>query len=127
MSLIQAMIIKDYPTIAEAMLTIGMTRKKVDTGLLAKDLEDFYNASESFADESFPVYPQTLEEPEQILLDMVRIAEAHGIRFPREFTLLLKQFLYFDSYSDILFDMDLLMDNMMLDMEIFNRKLDLPE
>ncbi len=127
MSLIQAMIIKDYRTIAEAMLTIGMTRKKVDTGLLAKDLEDFYNASESFADESFPVYPQNLEEPEQILLDMVRIAEAHGIRFPREFTLLLKQFLYFDSYSDILFDMDLLMDNMMLDMEIFNRKLDLPE
>jgi len=51
---------------------------------------------------------------------LVRIAEAHDIRFPREFTLLLKQFLCFDGYSGILFDMDLLMDNMMLDMEIFN-------
>jgi aarF domain-containing kinase len=126
-SLIQAMIMKEYRTIAEAMLTIGMTRKKVDIGLLAKDLEDFYNASESFAEDSFHVHPQALEEPEQILLDMVRIAEVHGIRFPREFTLLLKQFLYFDSYSDILFDMNMLMDDMVLDMEIFNRKLDLPE
>jgi len=54
----------------------------------------------------------------------VRIAEVHGIRFPREFTLLLKQFLYFDSYSDILFDMDLLMDEMMLNVEGLNRKLE---
>jgi aarF domain-containing kinase len=46
-----------------------------------------------------------LSEPEQALLEIVRIAEAHGIRFPREFTLLLKQFLYFDSYGDIFFDM----------------------
>ena len=127
MALIQGMMIKDYTTIAESMLTIGMTRKKVDTRLLAKDLEDFYNAGESFSDDRFPDYPPELEEPEQILLEMVRIAEVHGIRFPREFTLLLKQFLYFDSYSDIMFDMDMLMDDMMLDMEIFNRKLDWEE
>ena len=68
-------------------------------------------------------YPD-LDEPEQILLEMVRIAEAYGIRFPREFTLLLKQFLYFDSYGDILFDMDFLMDGMMPDMAAFNRKPD---
>jgi predicted unusual protein kinase regulating ubiquinone biosynthesis (AarF/ABC1/UbiB family) len=82
MALIQGMIVKDYRTIAESMLAIGMTRKKVDTAMLAKDLEDFYNASESYAVEGLQVYPPALEEPEQILLDMVRIAEAHGIRFP---------------------------------------------
>ncbi|MBC2715121.1 MAG: AarF/ABC1/UbiB kinase family protein [Desulfobacteraceae bacterium] len=130
MSLIQAMIMKDYMIIAESMLIIGMTRKKVDTALLAKDLEDFYNAGESMAEETLPVYAADpayvpdLDEPEQILLEMVRIAEVHGIRFPREFTLLLKQFLYFDSYGDILFDMDLLMDGMMPDMEAFHRKLE---
>jgi len=129
MALIQGMMIKDYMTIAESMLIIGMTRNKVDTALLAKDLEDFYNASESL-EVNFPVSEAgsadmpDLDEPEQILLEMVRIAETHGIRFPREFTLLLKQFLYFDSYSDILFDMDLLMDGMMPDMEALQRKLE---
>ena len=32
----------------------------------------------------------------------VRIGEGHGIRFPREFALLLKQFLYFDRYVQAL-------------------------
>ncbi len=130
MSLIQAMIMKDYTSIAEAMLIIGMTRTKVDTALLAKDLEDFYNAGESLADETLlinaadPASMANLDEPEQILLEMVRIAETHGIRFPREFTLLLKQFLYFDSYGDLLFDMDMLMDGMMPDMDALQKKLE---
>jgi len=129
MALIQGMIVKDYMTIAESMLTIGMSRKKVETALLAKDLEDFYNASGSIEENTPisavpPAYAADLDDPEQIMLEMVRIAEVHGIRFPREFTLLLKQFLYFDSYSDILFDMDLLMDGMMPDMDALSRKLE---
>ncbi len=130
MSLIQGMIVRDYMTIAESMLAIGMTRNKVDTAKLAKDLEDFYNAGEGFTEAEFkayaadPAYRPDLDQPEQMLLDMVRIAETHGIRFPREFTLLLKQFLYFDSYGDILFNMDRLMDDMMPGMEAFTQKLD---
>lgn len=136
MSLIQSMMMKDYMTIAESMLVIGMTRNKVDTAQLAKDLEDFYDASESLAEENFsvsaadpasmtnPAFAADLDEPEQILLEMVKIAETHGIRFPREFTLLLKQFLYFDSYGDLIFDMDMMMEEMMPDMEAFTRKLE---
>ena len=136
MSLIQSMMMKDYMTIAESMLVIGMTRNKVDTAQLAKDLEDFYDASESLAEENFSVYAADpasmknqafaadLDEPEQILLEMVKIAETHGIRFPREFTLLLKQFLYFDSYGDLIFDMDMMMEEMMPDLEAFTRKLE---
>jgi len=125
MAMIQAMMTKDYLTIAESMLVIGMTRKKVDTIRLAADLQKFYDAGEtSLSGEDFPLRAADMDEPEQMLLEMVRIAEVHGIRFPREFTLLLKQFLYFDSYSDILFDMDLLMDEMMLNMEGLNRKLE---
>ncbi len=128
MALIHALITKDYMTIAESMLIIGMTRKKVEVQRLAKDLEDFYNNSEALPEDRFsanPEYPACvpeLDEPEQILLEMVRIAETHGVRFPREFTLLLKQFLYFDSYSDILFDLDMLMDGAMINMEAFERK-----
>jgi aarF domain-containing kinase len=32
----------------------------------------------------------------RLLLDMVAIGERHGIRFPREFGLFVKQLLYFD-------------------------------
>ena len=128
MSMIQAMMTKDYQTIAESMLIIGMTRKKVDTARLAADLQKLYDAGEAgFSGDDLPVLAADLEEPEEMLLEMVRIAEVHGIRFPREFTLLLKQFLYFDSYSDILFDMDLLMDGMMLNLEMLNGKLDWEE
>ena len=34
--------------------------------------------------------------------DIVELGERHGIRFPREFALLMKQFLYFDRYVQIL-------------------------
>lgn len=41
-------------------------------------------------------------EVNRLLMDLVRIGEDHGIRFPREFALLLKQFLYFDRYVQAL-------------------------
>lgn len=109
-SLIQSMVMMDYAVMAESMLAIGMTRKKVDTHRLAKDLETLYTAGESFDMEDLSFSPDaSASEPDQLLLEIVRVAEVHGIRFPREFTLLIKQFLYFDSYRDILFDMDEMM------------------
>jgi aarF domain-containing kinase len=38
----------------------------------------------------------------QVLSSLGEVASNHGIRFPRSFTLLLKQFLYFDRYVQIL-------------------------
>jgi predicted unusual protein kinase regulating ubiquinone biosynthesis (AarF/ABC1/UbiB family) len=35
-------------------------------------------------------------------MDLVAVGRRHGIRFPREFTLLVKQFLYFDRYIRML-------------------------
>ena len=35
-------------------------------------------------------------------LQIVEIGDTHGIRFPREFGLLLKQLLYFDRYTQLL-------------------------
>lgn len=35
----------------------------------------------------------------RLLLDLVRVGETHGIRFPREFALLIKQLLYFGEHS----------------------------
>lgn len=35
-------------------------------------------------------------------LQIVQVGDTHGIRFPREFGLLLKQLLYFDRYTQLL-------------------------
>lgn len=113
--LVQSLILSDHRNLAKAMAAIGMTKTKVDVDRLAGDLEAFYGAEQDpFADdEPFPGGGAGMLDPEEVLSEMVRIAEVHGIRFPREFTLLLKQFLYFDSYSDLLFDMDIFMEEMM--------------
>ncbi len=37
-----------------------------------------------------------------VINNLGEVARNHGIRFPRSFTLLLKQFLYFDRYIQIL-------------------------
>ena len=38
----------------------------------------------------------------RLFLNLVRIGEKHGVKFPREFGLFLKQILYFDRYTRIL-------------------------
>lgn len=123
-SLIKSMMLNDFSLMADSMLAIGMTKNEVNTQQLAKDLKALYLAGESLEENDFILSPENLSEPDQLLLDIMRIAEAHGIRFPREFTLLIKQFLYFDTYRDILFDMDDYMDELMLNMEDFNDRLD---
>jgi aarF domain-containing kinase len=114
--LVPAMITLDFVSLAEAMTAIGMTREKVDTARLAHDLKVLYDAGESgdvLADVVNGYAPAMVTDPDRFMLEMVRVAETHGIRFPREFTLLLKQFLYFDGYRDLLFDMGDWMDDMM--------------
>ncbi len=38
----------------------------------------------------------------RLFLQLVRVAETHGIKFPREFGLFIKQLLYFDRYTRLL-------------------------
>jgi aarF domain-containing kinase len=104
-----AMMTLDFVGLAEAMTAIGMTREKVDTARLARDLKALYDAGEIAeipTDAGYVHAPAMAADSDQFLFDMVRLAETHGIRFPREFTLLLKQFLYFDGYRDLLFDIN---------------------
>jgi len=54
---------------------------------------------------------QADDDVNNILMEMVKVGEGHGLHFPREFALLLKQFLYFDRYVHILApEMDVFMD-----------------
>lgn len=100
--LMEGMANEDFQLMAESMAGIGATDENVDVNAFARDLEKLFRGMEDF--ERYVRTNQQLDENEmnRIMIDMVQLGEKHGIRFPREFALLIKQFLYFDRYIKIL-------------------------
>lgn len=100
---IHAIGVADYHNMAKAMLGIGMTDHAVDVDRLAADIKRFYTDIDENA-------PQTVDdianvdeqEVNRVMMELLALAKRHGIHFPREFALLLKQLLYFDRYVRIL-------------------------
>lgn len=92
----------DHREIARCMAIIGMTRDKVDEEALARDLSQLGDRFTNVDPMSLLQGDRNDKEVNHLLRDLIRIGEQHGIRFPREFALLLKQFLYFDRYVQAL-------------------------
>lgn len=90
----------NYIAMAENMLKMGMTNQKIDTQVLAADLERLFSGV-LLADpqEILSSNPADLND---IMMDMVVVGERHGIKFPRDFALLFKQMLYFDRFMRVL-------------------------
>lgn len=90
LSLIATVPTRDFDAIAKALAGIGATNQKVDTAALSFDLRKLYNEFEqdTGSDDFLNI----------VTMQVSTLGRRHGIRFPREFTLLLKQFLYFDRY-----------------------------
>ena len=102
----------NFAKMAASMARIGMTKRAVDTGKLAKDLEEIYGAFTTVDPEHVLNGAVNDGEINRIMLDIVAVGERHGIRFPRAFALLLKQILYFDRYVKILApDMNMFADD----------------
>jgi predicted unusual protein kinase regulating ubiquinone biosynthesis (AarF/ABC1/UbiB family) len=102
----------DIRQMAEAMAIIGMTREEVDVDALARDIESLQGALGQVDPSALVQADRNDKEVNRLLMDLVKIGEGHGIRFPREFALLLKQFLYFDRYVQVLApEMDMFSDN----------------
>ena len=103
-----ALPMQDFSGTAEALLMIGATRASVDVKQLARDIENLYRQEMQVDDININALDNSLE---QTLSRLAEIAKRHGIRFPRAFTLLIKQFLYFDRYIQLLApDMDMFKD-----------------
>lgn len=95
---------ESYESMAHALLKIGATKQEVDVKKLASDLEAMIKRVEGM-DEQLMYDPAALavdSEMDQFMMQIVELGKQHGIRFPREFALLLKQLLYFDRYIDLL-------------------------
>ncbi len=109
---ISAIMVGNFEGMADAMIRIGVTRRTVKVDDLAADLQRLYRQMDHMVPDDVPYeMGQADEDVNNILMDMVKVGESHGLHFPREFALLLKQFLYFDRYVHILApEMDVFMD-----------------
>jgi predicted unusual protein kinase regulating ubiquinone biosynthesis (AarF/ABC1/UbiB family) len=88
----------NYSLMAEGLMESGIANQKVDKNKFARELEISFRLIESLEDEIVNNPDLQEEEINKKLLTIVNVAKENGIRFPREFGLLLKQLLYFDRY-----------------------------
>ena len=99
----------NYGLVAQSMVDVGMTSESVDVNALAKDIEALLNKplpSDLGANKKFD------DEINNLLIELAELGKSYGIKFPRSFTLLLKQFLYFDRYIQMIIpDMDIFEDD----------------
>ncbi|HVL00578.1 MAG TPA: AarF/ABC1/UbiB kinase family protein [Dongiaceae bacterium] len=106
----------DYAAMAESMVGIGMTDQEVDVKRLTRDIENLYSSMDGMMPEMDIHNPDFVSinehEVNRVMMDLVGVGKRHGIHFPREFALLLKQLLYFDRYVRLLaIDANIYMDD----------------
>ena len=113
---ITAIMMMNFQEMADAMIRIGVTHTEVSVENLAADIQRLYRKMDRMVPDADAqqLYTETLNEAEEIntiLMDLVKTGESHGLHFPREFALLIKQFLYFDRYIHLLApELDMFMD-----------------
>lgn len=90
----------NYKEMAKHMVLMGMTHSKVDETVLAQDMERLFSGV-MLADPQ-KVMSGDIADLNTLMMDMVGIGERHGIHFPRDFALLMKQMLYFDRFMRVL-------------------------
>lgn len=108
---------EEYESMASALITMGATSKNVDAKAFSRDLEKIFSSIQGLDTEitvatargtttsATAVSANLLVDERQmnaLFLDVVRVSESYGLRFPREFALLMKQLLYFDRYTRLL-------------------------
>ncbi|XP_078436720.1 protein kinase superfamily protein [Wolffia australiana] len=106
---------EQYDAMASALVDMGATEKSVDVMAFARDLEKIFSSIQDLDTEiivaaargpnAAAVSAQVVVDDRQmnaLFLDVVRVSESYGLKFPREFALLMKQLLYFDRYTRLL-------------------------
>ncbi|XP_052204894.1 uncharacterized aarF domain-containing protein kinase At5g05200, chloroplastic isoform X1 [Diospyros lotus] len=108
---------EEYESMASALIEMGATNKDVDSKAFARDLENIFSSIQDLDTEivvaaargtntnAAAVSANIVVDERQmnaLFLDVVRVSESYGLRFPREFALLMKQLLYFDRYTRLL-------------------------
>ncbi|ESQ40435.1 hypothetical protein EUTSA_v10013198mg [Eutrema salsugineum] len=108
---------EEYESMASALIQMGATNREVDAKAFARDLEKMFSSIKELDTEivvatargtnsdTTAVAANVVVDERQmnaLFLDLVRVSESYGLKFPREFALLMKQLLYFDRYTRLL-------------------------
>ncbi|KAI9156647.1 hypothetical protein LWI28_010035 [Acer negundo] len=117
---------EEYEPMASSLIAMGATDKDVDVKAFARDLEKIFSSIQELDTEivvatargtttnATAVSANVIVDERQmnaLFLDVIRVSESYGLRFPREFALLIKQLLYFDRYTRLLApEMNMLQD-----------------
>lgn len=113
---LQSVSTEDYRSMAQSLVQMGATGDSVDLDAFTKDLRDLFEGlnrldsdlvvqSRRSSSGATTVSAGLVVDDEQVnrlVLDIVRLGDAYGLKFPREFGVLLKQLLYFDRYVRLL-------------------------
>ena len=117
-SLQQNILLGEAQGIAEAMLALNMTNKRVETKHLINDVETLMIKLKRFDGVKHNDHLALEEELSSSMIEFGHLARKHGLRFPHAFTMLIKQFLYFDRYLSHLSATD--QDNLFTQLETLN-------
>src|SRR5690554_5551385 len=89
---ISAIMVGNFDGMADSMIRIGVTKQSVRVDALSADLQKLYRKMDGMVpDDMAYQVDQAEDDVNNILMDMVKVGENHGLHFPREFALLLKQ------------------------------------
>ncbi|MCB1146224.1 MAG: AarF/ABC1/UbiB kinase family protein [Leptospiraceae bacterium] len=102
MNLTLAMGTRDYDLMAESLVGINATKGEVDVKKFSAGLKKVFEDFEKIAQEDINTINVNEAEVNEIMMNLVSVAEDNGLKLPREFALLFKQLLYFDRYVQIL-------------------------
>jgi predicted unusual protein kinase regulating ubiquinone biosynthesis (AarF/ABC1/UbiB family) len=109
-SFMQALQVTDYAMMAENMVKMGMTNAVVDVNVLQKDIETLF--SSLLMSDPQKIIMDDKGDLNMFMMDIVQVGERHGIKFPSDFALLIKQMLYFDRFMQVLTpNMDMFADS----------------
>lgn len=97
----------DWRTAAAALVAMGAADEAVDVDAFGADLEGLAESMSRLratvvVDQDGAALAVDETDVSRLVLDLVRVGDKHGVKFPREFGLLLKQVLYFDRYQKLL-------------------------
>jgi predicted unusual protein kinase regulating ubiquinone biosynthesis (AarF/ABC1/UbiB family) len=104
---------RNYKLAADSLIGIGAADEKADKKRFGEELKALFENMDQFAATVQASDGMLIDQGrvQEILLQIAKIGERNGIKFPREFALLIKQFLYFDRYIRLLApDLDMMMD-----------------
>jgi aarF domain-containing kinase len=108
-----ALAVGDSSAMAQALCNMGAADAKVDVEQFGRDIErviqrmnqvqpEIMLSTNTAANSATAAISVDETEITNLLLELVEVTEANGLKLPREFGLLVKQSLYFDRYLKIL-------------------------